>query len=147
MTADQSDTARGLVLAELRDLRSRLSDVEGSIVATTDGMVVAHDLGTAATYGVEPSGVAALAAVNLGLGQRIADTASHGDLLETVIRGTFGQVVTYAAGERALLTVLVRATAEPSGLHEHARGVADRVAALLADSWADDAATWHATTS
>ena len=62
----------------------RLGQVEGSIVATTDGLVIAHDLGASETYGVEPDGVAALAAVSLGLSQRIADTASHGDLRETV---------------------------------------------------------------
>lgn len=143
---EQSETARGQVLAELHLLRGRMSGIEGSVVATTDGLVVAHDLGAAETYGIEASGVAALAAVNLGLSQRIADTASHGELLETVIRGTFGQVVTYAAGDRALLTVLVRSSAELAPLHEHARASAKRVAGLLADAWADDAATWHSTT-
>ena len=64
------------------------------------------------TYGIEPSGVAALAAVSLGISQRIADTASHGDLRETVITGSFGQVVTYPAGDRALLTRPCAALAE-----------------------------------
>jgi predicted regulator of Ras-like GTPase activity (Roadblock/LC7/MglB family) len=132
------------VLGELHGLRSRVPQVEGSVVATTDGMVVAHDLGASETYGVEPEGVAALSAVNLGLSQRISDTASHGDLQETVIRGSFGQVVTYAAGDRALLTVLVRSDCDLEKLHTDARGVADRVATLLADTWQDDAATWEA---
>jgi predicted regulator of Ras-like GTPase activity (Roadblock/LC7/MglB family) len=120
-----------------------MAHIEGSVVATTDGMVIAHDLGASETYGVEPEGVAALSAVNLGLSQRIADSASHGDLQETVIRGAFGQVVTYAAGDRALLTVLVRSSAELGGLHTAARQVADRVATLLADAWEDDAAFWQ----
>ena len=132
------------VLGELHGLRARVPQVEGSVVATTDGMVVAHDLGASETYGVEPEGVAALSAVSLGLSQRIADTASHGDLQETVIRGSFGHVITYAAGDRALLTVLVRADCELEPLHTDARGVADRVATLLADTWQDDAATWEA---
>ena len=59
------------------------------------------------------------------------------------MRGSFGQVITYAAGERALLTVLVRVSGELRGLHREARQVADRVADLLADVWQDDAATWH----
>lgn len=145
MTFDATARVRDEVLAELHRLREQMDRVEGSIVATTDGIVVAHDLGAAETYGVEPEGVAALAAVNLGLSQRITDTASHGELRETVVRGTFGQVATYAAGERALLTVLVRSGEDISPLHDRAREVADRVALLLADSWQDDAATWRST--
>jgi predicted regulator of Ras-like GTPase activity (Roadblock/LC7/MglB family) len=131
------------VLTALRALRERRSDIEGSIVATTDGMVVAHDLSGTETYGIEPEGVAALAAVNLGLSQRIADTASHGALQETVIRGAFGLVITYAAGERALLTVLTRPTEELTALHADAREVAAHIATVLVNSWQDDAATWR----
>jgi uncharacterized protein len=131
------------VLAQLQGLRSRRDDIEGSLVATTDGLVIAHDLGASETYGIEPEGVAALAAVNLGLSQRIADTASHGDLQETVIRGSFGQVVTYAVGDRALLTLLVRSTGELGALHVEAREVASRISLLLTHAWQDDAATWQ----
>ena len=131
------------VLTRLQGLRARRCEIEGSIVATTDGMVVAHDLSATETYGIEPECVAALAAVNLGLSQRIADTASHGDLQETVIRGAFGLVVTYAAGDRALLTVLARPTDELTELHRDAREVAAEVARLLTHAWQDDAATWR----
>ena len=137
------DTARSDVLAQLQAMRADHAHIEGSIVATTDGLVIAHDLGHSETFGIEPEGVAALSAVNLGLSQRIADTASHGQLQETVVRGSFGQVVTYPAGSRALLTVLVRAGMDLDGLHTTARPVADKVAELLTDSWQDDAFTWQ----
>jgi uncharacterized protein len=140
---EASGSPRAEVLSELRGLRARLAHVEGSVVATTDGMVIATDLGASETYGVEPEGLAALSAVNLGLSQRIVDTASHGDLQETIIRGAFGQVVTYAAGDRALLTVLIRSTADLGGLHTVAREVAGRVATILVEgAWESDAATW-----
>jgi predicted regulator of Ras-like GTPase activity (Roadblock/LC7/MglB family) len=138
---DGSGNVHGAVLAELRDLRTRAAEIEGSIVATTDGMVIAHDLGATETYGIEPEGVAALAAVNLGLSQRIADTASHGELQETVIRGSFGQVLTYAAGDRALLTVLVRSSADVAPLHTDARATASRIAGLLDDAGPNNAAS------
>jgi predicted regulator of Ras-like GTPase activity (Roadblock/LC7/MglB family) len=144
VNAQGNGAALAEVLAELHGLRSRMTNVEGSVVATTDGMVVAHDLAASGTYGIEPEGVAALCAVNLGLSQRIADTASHGSLQETVIRGAFGQVVTYTAGERALITVLTGTGVDLPALHADARQVADRVAGLLADAWQDDAATWRA---
>jgi uncharacterized protein len=142
VSMEATETTRTEVLAELHGLRAHLDTIEGSIVATTDGLVIAHDIGASEAYGAEPESVAALAAVNLGLSQRITDTATHGELRETVITGALGQVVTYAAGERALLTVLVRSTGGLDSLHEHARRVAGRVAILLTDTWQDDAASW-----
>jgi predicted regulator of Ras-like GTPase activity (Roadblock/LC7/MglB family) len=133
------------VLATLQSLREQFEPVQGSIVASTDGIVLAHDLGGAETFGTEPSGVAALCAVNLGLSQRVADTASYGGLRHTVIRGTFGQVITCAAGDRALLTVLVATPDEVVGLADSISRAADDLTALLIDVWDDDAAHWHAT--
>ncbi len=143
VNSEGSGHARTEVLAELQRLRRLTSDIEGSVVATTDGLVIAHDLGASETYGVEPEGVAALAAVSLGLSQRIADTANHGDLVDVVIRGALGQVVTYATGERALLTVLVRSGGDLTAIHTHAHQAVQRLSQLLAHDWRDDAATWR----
>ena len=137
MTPDGTLTARAAVLGELRRLRSQLSFVDGSIVASTDGLVIAHDLSNTEAYGVEPEGVAALSAVNLGLSQRVVDTANHGKLRETVIHGTFGHVVTYPAGHRALLTVIVGGTTDLEALHGPARQSASRVSALLSEFLVD----------
>jgi predicted regulator of Ras-like GTPase activity (Roadblock/LC7/MglB family) len=139
-----SGIAQTEVLAELQRLRLELADVDGSVVATTDGLVFAHDLGASETYGVQPEAVAALAAVSLGLSQRVTDTANHGELCNMVIRGTLGQVVTYAAGERALLTIIVRSSGDLGPLHSYAERVVRRLAAILDDNnWQDDAATWN----
>jgi predicted regulator of Ras-like GTPase activity (Roadblock/LC7/MglB family) len=112
----------------------RLVAVQGSVVASTDGMIIAHDLAETNAYGVEPETLAALAAANLGLSQRIADTASHGELRAAVISSAFGHVATYAAGEYALLAVLARAEARVDALHAEAYRVAGRVAALVDSS-------------
>src|SRR3982751_4421958 len=45
------------VLEELDRLRARVPELSGSVLATTDGLVVAHD-----AHGIEPDGLAALAA-------------------------------------------------------------------------------------
>jgi predicted regulator of Ras-like GTPase activity (Roadblock/LC7/MglB family) len=133
VTPDATLTARAAVLDELQRLRGQLDFIDGSIVASTDGLTIAHDLSATEVYGVEPDGVAALSAVNLGLSQRVVDTANHGLLRETIIRGTFGQVVTYPAGERALLTVIVGDSADIEVLHGPARQSASRISALLAE--------------
>jgi uncharacterized protein len=135
---------RASVLATLHSLREQFEPVQGSIVASTDGLVLAHDLGGAETFGTEPSGVAALCAVNLGLSQRVTDTASYGSLRHAVIRGAFGQVITCAAGDRALLTVLVGTPDEVVGLADSISRVAEDLTDLLIEVWDDDAANWHA---
>lgn len=132
MNPADSVPTRTDVLAELHRLRREVHRIDGSVVATTDGLVIAHDLGTAETYGVEPAGVAALAAVGMGLSQRIADTANHGELRDSVVRGSMGQVVTYAAGERALLAVLVSSLGDLTSLHAYAPQLVQRLVALLA---------------
>ena len=144
MNPDGAGSARTAILTELHGLRASIADIQGSVLATTDGLVLVHDLGDAETFGVEPEGVAALAAVNLGLSQRIADTASHGDLVQTVIRGTFGQVITCAVSDRALMSVLVRRPDEVAGLGQAITAVGDRIAPLVLDLWQDDAAHWRA---
>jgi predicted regulator of Ras-like GTPase activity (Roadblock/LC7/MglB family) len=128
------DVAHPDVVNELRNLRDHVEHVEGSIAASTDGMLIGYDLAEAETYGVEPSAVAALAAVNLGLGQRVTDTASYGELQETLIRGAFGTVITFSAGEHALVAVLARRDIDLDRLRVAARPVTDRVAVLVADA-------------
>ena len=126
------------------DLRSRVAEIQGSIVATTDGLVIAHDLGDAETYGVQPEGVAALSAVNLGLSQRITDTASHGELIADSDSGCLrpgAHLRRRRSGAADCAGARQRRTAAP---HTDTRSVADRVAELLADAWQDAAATWHA---
>ena len=68
------------VLEELDRLRSRVPELSGSVLATTDGLVVAHD-----AHGIEPDSLAALAAAHLALARRFAHAVNHGELRESVV--------------------------------------------------------------
>jgi predicted regulator of Ras-like GTPase activity (Roadblock/LC7/MglB family) len=114
------------VLTEIRMLRDRVRYVSGSLVARADGLLIAHD-----THGVQPDGMAALAATTLGLSERVAAEAGHGRFQEALTRATFGYVVTYAAGGYAVLTVLATSETNLGRLHLEARVVADRIGALV----------------
>ncbi len=114
------------VLAELDALRQRLSELSGSVLATTDGLLLAHD-----AHELAADGVAALAAAHLGLAQRFADVVGHGELRETVIECAAGSITTYAVGAAAVLTVLSRPRANLARIHLEARRTAQRVAALV----------------
>ena len=67
------------VLAELGNLRSRLPELSASVLASADGMVLAHD-----ARNIEPDSLAALAAAHLALARRFAHVVHHGELRECV---------------------------------------------------------------
>ena len=114
------------VVVELDALRQRLSELSGTVLATADGLLVAHD-----THDLDAEGVAALAAAHLGLAQRFADVVGHGELRETVIECAAGYISTYAAGANTVLTVLSRPRANLARIHLEARRTAQRVAAFV----------------
>ncbi|WP_018656322.1 roadblock/LC7 domain-containing protein [Actinomadura flavalba] len=116
------------VRAELHALRDRLPDLVGSLVASSDGLLVAHDL----PPDLEPDGLAALTASQLGLSHRLASTAHGGAFREVVVHGTGGHVVIYAAGWTASLTVLAAPAVNVGRLHLESRPVARAIAGLLA---------------
>ncbi|MGI8336584.1 roadblock/LC7 domain-containing protein [Actinomadura scrupuli] len=118
------------MLAELGPLRRRIAQLSGSLVATCDGLLVAHDL----PPDLEPAGMAALAASELSLSHQMMLNTHDGDFDEVVIRGTGGYVVIYAAGPHASLTLLAGPEVNVGRLHLEARPVARTIADHLADS-------------
>ncbi|MEU5883189.1 roadblock/LC7 domain-containing protein [Spirillospora sp. NPDC047279] len=114
------------VTAELMALRGRGVGITGSLVASSDGMVVAHDLPPA----IEPAGMAALTASALSLSHRLTQTAHGGAFHEVVIRGVDGYVVIYSAGVTASLTVLAGPEINVGRLHLESRPVARRIAEI-----------------
>ncbi|MCF4138678.1 roadblock/LC7 domain-containing protein [Streptomyces sp. Tue 6430] len=114
------------MLAELRRLRARVPQLTGALVAGVDGLVLAHD-----TPGVEAEGVAALTATALAVAVRLADTTGQGDFRELLVRGVYGYVGTYAAGENAVLTVLAQDRVNVGRLHLESRRSGARVGELV----------------
>lgn len=115
------------VLAELKSLRERLPQLTGSLVASSDGLLIEHDL----PPHIEPAGLAALSAAQLSLSYRLANTAHGGGFSEVVVHGTEGQVVIYAAGYTSL-TVLAGPEVNVGRLHLESRPVARAIAGQLA---------------
>lgn len=82
------------------DMRRSIPELYGVMVASTDGLSIAHDFPDA-----ESERVAAMAATALGLGKRITERTNLGGMQETVVRGDHGYLVVYAAGENAVLVM------------------------------------------
>lgn len=81
-------------------MRRSIPELHGVMLASTDGLAIAHDFPEA-----EAERVAAMAATALGLGGRITERTNLGTLAEAVIRGDRGYLVVYAAGENAVLVM------------------------------------------
>lgn len=110
------------VLAELRRLRSEISGVDGSVVATTDGLLVAQDL-----PGLEPTKVAAVISTAIGLARQAVQLTGRGRLTEAIVRGSAGNLALFAVGHGAVLAVLGREDLNIGMLHYQTRAAVGRI--------------------
>ncbi|MEU7406746.1 MULTISPECIES: roadblock/LC7 domain-containing protein [unclassified Streptomyces] len=115
------------VLDELHRMRNRVPQLTGSLAATVDGLVLAHD-----APGTEPEGLAALTAAALGVAHRMAEATARGGFRELLLRGTDGYVATYAAGPAAVLTLLADGRVNVGRLHLEGRRSGARIGELVA---------------
>ena len=110
----------------LDSLRGALPEVRGVLVASTDGMAIAHNL-----VDGDSNRMAAMVATALSLGKRLIDSFSGGQFQETTVFGQNAQIFVYAAGSRAVLAV-VSGTVQNVGLiHWEARSAAQKIAQIL----------------
>ncbi|HET7489984.1 MAG TPA: roadblock/LC7 domain-containing protein [Acidimicrobiales bacterium] len=104
---------------------SELAGIHGSMLATVDGFVVAHNLPDH-----HPEATAAVIASTCALAERVAELVRAGGMEEATIRGSDGFIVLYAAGPDHVLCVLTTRTVNLGFVHFRAREVAVRLAAL-----------------
>jgi predicted regulator of Ras-like GTPase activity (Roadblock/LC7/MglB family) len=110
------------VLAELRKLRSEINGVDGSVVATSDGLLVAEDL-----PGLEPTKVSAVIATAIGLARQAVQLTGRGQLTEAIVRGSAGNLAVFAIGHGAVLAVLGRKDLNIGMLHFQTRAAVGRI--------------------
>ncbi|AEW98872.1 roadblock/LC7 domain-containing protein [Streptantibioticus cattleyicolor] len=119
--------ARPDVHDELRRLRARLPGLTGSLAASSDGLLIAHDT----TAPAEAESLAALTAVALEVGRRLTGTTGAGAFRELLVHGTEGYAATYAAGTTAVLTVLAGPRANVARMHLEGRRAGTRIGELV----------------
>ncbi|HTX81221.1 MAG TPA: roadblock/LC7 domain-containing protein [Streptosporangiaceae bacterium] len=109
---------------ELELFRANVTGVYGSVVATSDGFLVAHDVPD-----LEPTEIAALAATTRALATRTTLAAGRGEFRETMARGSTGYLATYAAGTNAIVAVIGTNDLNVGMLRYQAREIIARIAA------------------
>ncbi len=119
-------TIEPLVRDELHGLRDQIRHFRGGMVASADGMVIAHDL-----RDIEPDGLAALTAAAIGVAKRLTEATGQGPFEESLTRGTSGYIAAYSAGSSAVLTAVAGPDTNVGRLHLQARRAAARIGALV----------------
>jgi predicted regulator of Ras-like GTPase activity (Roadblock/LC7/MglB family) len=111
------------VRAELELIRSNVRGVYGSLVATSDGFLVAHDVPD-----LEPTEIAALVATTRALASRTTNATGRGEFREALARGSKGYLAAYAAGVNAIVAVIGTNDLNVGLLHLQTREVVARIA-------------------
>ena len=87
----------------LETLRNSIPELRGVLLASTEGLPVAHSL----SNGTDPNRVAAMAAAASNLGRRISESMATGGLSEVSIRGDDGVLIVYSANEHLWYSILI----------------------------------------
>ena len=122
------------VRRQLQRIRENVTGVHGSLTATSDGLLIAHDLA-----GMEPTQIAALVATSLALGSRMTLSTGRGQFRETVTRGTEGYLAVYAAGPSAIVAVIGTPRLNVGMLQYQARDIINRIT-----NYSTEFGTWAA---
>jgi uncharacterized protein len=112
---------------ELKQIREHVPGVRGSVAATSDGILLAHDV-----YDLEPTQIAALVAAMHAVAVRAAFSTESGQLRDVVTRASDGYLAVYAAGRAAIVAVLGTTELNLAILNYQAPAIIDRVAGHLA---------------
>jgi len=122
----EEPAATDTITDELRLIRKNVPGVRGSITATSDGLLVAHDM-----RGIEPTQIAALVAATHAVAVRASLSTECGQLREVITRGSDGYLAVYAAarsGGPVIIAVLGTAELNVAMLNFQARKMIDRIA-------------------
>jgi len=110
------------VMAQLRWLRNEVPGIDGSMVATSDGLLVTHDM-----LDMEPAQAAALIATTLSIARQATSLTSRGQLREAVVHGSTGYLAVFAIGTDAVLAVLGAQNLNVGMLHYQTREAVRRL--------------------
>jgi predicted regulator of Ras-like GTPase activity (Roadblock/LC7/MglB family) len=120
--------AKGETLkATLEDLRNSIPELKGVLLASNEGLPIAHAL----TNGTDPNRLAAMAAAASTLGRKISDNIGAGNLGEISVRADEGALFIYAAGSKAVLAVLSPQDGNAGLIHLEARAAAKQIGDLF----------------
>jgi len=115
------------IKGHIEALRSAIPELKGVLLASNEGLPIAHSL----SNGADPNRVAAMAAAASSLGRRISESMSSGALGEVSIQAEEGALFIYSAGTKAVLAVISPQGGNAGLIHIEARGTAKEIGDLF----------------
>src|SRR5579875_855967 len=117
--------AKGEALkSHIEALRSAIPELKGVLLASNEGLPIAHSL----SNGADPNRMAAAAS---SLGRRISESMNSGSLGEVSIQAEEGALFVYSAGSKAVLAVISPQGGNAGLIHLEARGTAKDIGDLF----------------
>jgi len=116
-----------VVKSQLEALRSSIPELKGVLLASNEGLPIAHSL----SNGSDPNRVAAMAAAASNLGRRVTDSLSAGTLGEVSIQADEGALFVYSAGSKAVLAVIGPNGGNAGLIHLEARSAAKELGEMF----------------
>ena len=120
-------TKHDVLKTHLEALRNAIPELRGVLLASNEGLPVAHSLAN----GIDPTRLAAMAAAATNLGKRISDSIATGQLAEVSIRAEEGMLFVYTVGQKAVLAVIGPMGANAGLIHLEARATAKDIGELF----------------
>lgn len=113
--------------SQIESLRGALPELKGVLVASNEGLPIAHSL----SNGDDPNRLAAWAAAASSLGRRISESMGTGSLDETSVRANEGALFVYSAGSKTVLAVVSPEGGNTGLIHLEAREAAKQIGGLF----------------
>ena len=112
---------------EIESLCSAIPELHGVLLASADGLPIAHSL----TNGSDPTRLAAMAVAAANLGIRVTEAIDTGTVSEVNVRASEGDLFVYSLNGKAVLAVLGPKGANAGLIHLESRTTADQLANLF----------------
>ena len=111
----------------LESLRNSIPELKGVLLASNEGLPIAHAL----TNGADPNRIAAMAAAASTLGRRVCESLSAGNMGEVSVQADDGALYIYSAGSKAVLAVISPQGGNAGLIHLEARSTAKEIGDLF----------------
>ena len=113
--------------SQLEALRNAIPELKGVLLASNDGLPIAHSF----TNGTDPARMAAMAAAATNLGRRVSESMQAGILGEVSVQAEEGSLFVYSAGSKAILAVLSPQGGNAGLINIEARDAAKQIGDLF----------------
>ena len=101
---EKSETSKKEELTKILQNLRKIGQVVGSSIISTDGLLIASDLGG----GIEADTFAAMSAAMLGAAETAASELKQGSIRQVIVEAEEGKIIAISAGEKAILVILAK---------------------------------------